>query len=432
VPETGTHTQSSPDPPKPESRFGSRQGLVALGLLLGLNLLNYLDRYILPGAQPLIQRDLGVGDEKMGALTTALFIAYMCTAPLTGWLGDRFPRKPLIVAGATLWSVATLYTYFVHDYGSLYFRHALVGVGEATFGIFAPAVLADYFPPRQRNRILSIFYLAIPVGAALGYLTGGVLGSIYGWRVPFFVGAIPGLLLAAAYALFGKEPIRGGSDGITKTQPKPSFDESIANLLHLFRNPGYMFATLGMAMMVFAMGGISTWIPTFLHRFAAMDVGKAGTYLGAITAIDGLAGTLVGGWLAQRWLRTQSRALYLLSAWSVILTVPFAGLVFFGPAPLAVPMLFLAEFFLFLNTGPLNAAIVNSVSPAVRSSALALNLFVIHLLGDTFSPKIIGAISDRTNMRLGLGLTLVTLIVSGILLFAGSAFAPRLREAEPS
>ena len=404
--------------------------LIALVLLTALNLLNYIDRYILPGVQPLIQADFHATDEQMGALTTALFITYMLTAPCTGWLGDRFSRKPLIVAGAVLWSLATLFTYWVHDYWSLYFRHALVGVGEATFGIFAPAVISDFFSPRDRNRILSVFYLAIPVGAALGYLIGGQLGSRYGWRTPFFVGAIPGLLIAGAYWLFATEPARGGSEADRETIARPTTAAMYQNFLGLFRNPGFLCATLGMAMMVFTLGGISTWMPTFLNRFAGMSVGKAGTILGAITVVDGLAGTAIGGWLAQRWLRRDHRALYLLSAWSMILTLPLAALVFFGPPAWSIPALFAAEFFLFLNTGPLNAAICNSVSSGVRSSAIALNLFLIHMLGDTFSPQIIGHISGmaNSNLRIGLGLTLVTLILSGVLLFAGARYAPRLEE----
>jgi len=403
----------------------ARAALIALVLLTGLNLLNYIDRYILPGAQPLIQAEFKVSDERMGALTTALFVTYMLTAPFTGWLGDRFRRKPLIVAGAVLWSLATLVTYWVHDYWSLYFRHALVGVGEASFGIFAPAVISDFYPARERNRILSIFYLAIPVGAALGYLVGGQLGERFGWRMPFFVGAIPGLVIAGLYGLMATEPVRGGSEA-QEVKARPVAGELFTNFLGLFRNPGYLCATLGMAMLVFTMGGISTWMPTFLNRFAGMGVGKAGTILGAITVVDGLAGTAIGGWVAQRWLRRDHRALYLLSAWSVILTLPLAGLVFFGPAKWSIPALFAAEFFLFLNTGPLNAAICNSVSAAVRSSAIALELFLIHMLGDTFSPTIIGRIADVSSLRMGLGLTLVTLILSGVLLFAGARFAPRL------
>ncbi len=165
---------------------------IALALLTALNLLNYTDRYVLAGAQPLIQRAFHVDDERVGALTFAFFITYMLAAPLTGWLGDRFPRKPLIIAGALLWSLLTLLTAFVHTFGELYLRHALVGIGEASFCIFAPALLSDYWPPAQRNRILTIFYLSLPIGAALGYILGGTLGQTYGWRAPFYVAAVPG------------------------------------------------------------------------------------------------------------------------------------------------------------------------------------------------------------------------------------------------
>ena len=397
--------------------------LGTLVLLVGLNLLNYIDRYILPGAQPLIQREFHSTDQQMGALTTALFVFYMLAAPLTGWLGDRYRRKPLIIAGAILWSVATLGTAWVHSYWTLYARHALVGVGEATFGIFAPAVLADFYPERDRNRILSIFYLAIPVGAALGYLAGGELGTMWGWRAPFFLCAVPGLAIAALYGWIGREPVRGASDHI-----RPTADR--ATVMGLFRNPAFLTATLGLATLTFAMGGISAWVPTFLHRNAGLSVANASLTVSAITVVDGLAGTLVGGWVAQRWLRTNYRALYLLSFWSVALTLPCGALVFFGPRTWAIPALFAAEFFLFLNTGPLNAAIVNSVSAPVRATAISFNLFCIHFFGDSFSPQIIGAISDRTkSLRLGLGATLVFLVISCVILRAGARFAPPLEEA---
>jgi MFS family permease len=398
--------------------------VATLVLLIGLNLLNYIDRYILPGEVTLIQREYGWNDQRMGALTTAMFIVYMFAAPMTGWLGDRFRRKPLIIAGAVLWSLATLGTAWVHDYWSFYIRHALVGVGEATFGIFAPAVLADFYPEGDRNRILSIFYLAIPVGAALGYLAGGEMGSRLGWRAPFFLCAIPGLAIAGLYGWIGQEPERGASDHV-----RPTADRT--TVLGLFRNPAFLTGTFGLATLTFAMGGISAWVPKFLERFAGLSVGNASLTVGAITVVDGILGTLVGGWIAQRWLRTNYRALYLLSFWSVALTLPFGMLVFFGPRAWAIPALFAAEFFLFLNTGPLNAAIVNSVSAPVRATAVSFNLFCIHCFGDTFSPTIIGAISDRSNLRIGLGATLIFLVISASILWFGSRFAPPLGQDEP-
>lgn len=393
-------------------------------LLLGLNLLNYIDRYILPGEVTLIQREFHSTDQQMGLLTTALFVTYMLVAPLTGWLGDRFSRKPLIIGGAILWSVATLATAWVHDYWSLFIRHALVGVGEATFGIFAPAVIADFYSERDRNRVLSIFYLAIPVGAALGYVAGGKLGSMWGWREPFYLCAIPGLVVALLYGFVGREPARGASDHIKATVCRSTF-------FGLFRNPAYLAATFGLAALTFAMGGISNWVPTFLHRFAGQSVSEASLTVGAITVIDGIAGTIAGGWIAQYWLRTNHRALYLVSFWSVALTLPCGALVFFGPPSWAVPSLFAAEFFLFLNTGPLNTAIVNAVSAPVRATAIGLNLFIIHCFGDTFSPTIIGSISDATgSLRIALGFTLISLIVSCVILLAGSRVAPQLDESE--
>ena len=270
---------------------------VALTLLTALNLLNYMDRYILAGVQPLVQQYFHLNDERIGALTFAFFITYMFAAPMTGWLGDRFPRKPLILAGALLWSLLTLSTATVHDYHELYLRHALVGIGEASFGIYAPALLSDYWPPEQRNRILTIFYLSLPVGAALGYILGGTLGQAYGWRVPFYVAALPGLLLVVLVWALMQEPARGASEHDAPARLDPR--RYRAMLMALTRNPAYWTATLGMAMMVFSLGGISVWMPTFLFRHGNYSLAAASQILGGITVVDGIAGTWLGGWLAQ-------------------------------------------------------------------------------------------------------------------------------------
>ena len=395
-----------------------RTAALALFLLTALNLFNYVDRYILFGVQPLIQKEFAANDARMGLLTTVFFFVYMFVAPLTGWMGDHFPRKPLIIAGALLWSIATLFTAWVHDYETLLIRHAIVGIGEATFSIFAPALLADFYPEADRNRILSIFYVTIPLGGALGYLTGGVLGQHYGWRTPFFIAALPGALIALGF-LFVREPQRGSADSLA-----PSLNRT--TLSGLIRNPAFWCATLGLAMWTFAVGGISTWYPTFLVRFGSMSVAQAGTVAGALTVVCGLLGTIIGGWVAQRWQRRNHRALYLLSAWGSILAIPFAAAVFFGRPSFFIAGAFLAEFFLFLGTGPLNAAIVNSVAAPIRATAISVNLFVIHSLGDAFSPHLIGRISDATNLRIGLGVTLITLAASGAILFRGARYAPIL------
>ena len=421
---------SGPSRPKQRSlQLASPRGaLVALALLTALNLLNYIDRYVLPGVQPLIQLEFKLDDAQIGRLTTAFFLVYMFAAPMTGWLGDRYRRKPLIIAGALFWSALTLLTALVHTYNELLFRHAIVGIGEASFGIFAPALLADYYAEADRNRVLTIFYTAIPLGAALGYLIGGTVGGEYGWRTPFYVAAAPGLLVAVLLWIFLREPARGALD---KTVGALDSGQPFLSTLNggLLRNPAYVLATLGMALMTFSLGGISIWMPTFLNRYGGYSLGQAGFTLGAVTAVTGIFGTAVGGLLAQRWLRTNYRALYLLSAWSMLLGIPGAMLAFFGPHAVILPAIFVAQFALFLNTGPLNAAIVNSVPAAIRATAIAVELFVIHALGDVPSPQIIGWVSDHSNLRVGLAVTLLAMAGSAGTLFAGSRYAPRMAAA---
>ncbi len=396
----------------------------ALVLLTALNFVNYIDRYILPGVQEQVKGEFHVSDAALGSLTFWFFLTYMLAAPATGWLGDRFPRKPLIVGCALLISAVNIFTGTVHAFDSLLLRHAVLGIGEASFGIFAPALLADFYPEDDRNRILTIFYTAIPVGAALGYLIGEIVGSHFGWRMPFYVSAVPGFLIAGLIFFLMREPRRGASDA--KPEPevgKKRVRDAKAHVFSLLTNGPYLYATLGMAAITFSLGGISAWMPSFLQR-SGFSASTVGITLGGITAGAGLGGTAFGGWLAQRWLRTNHSALYLVSAWSALLTVPFGVVCFFGPRVTMLPALGMAMFCIFLGTGPLNAAIVNAVPAAVRATAIAMELFLIHALGDTPSPRLIGMVSDHSTLGTGLGLTLVTMLIATVLLFLGARSAP--------
>lgn len=421
---------------------------MALVLLTALNFVNYIDRYILPGVQEQVKGEFHVSDAQIGSLTFWFFLTYMLAAPATGWLGDRLARKPLIVGCALLISGINVLTGMVHAFDSLLLRHAVLGIGEASLGIYAPAMLSDFYPEKDRNRVLTIFYTAIPVGAALGYLIGEVVGAHFGWRMPFYVSAVPGLLIAVLIFFLLREPRRGESDRGASRQR----DEAISAEIHaeiaeasnpirrlwdviktvwrtLGRNPPYLYATLGMAAITFSLGGISAWMPSFLQR-SGFSPNTVGLTLGGITAATGLGGTAIGGWLAQIWLRTNHRALYLISAWSALLCVPFGVLCFFGPRATMLPALGAAMFCIFLGTGPLNAAIVNAVPAALRATAIAVELLLIHALGDTPSPRLIGMVSDHSTLGTGLGLTLVTMVIATALLFLGARSAPPLDMAE--
>lgn len=392
----------------------------ALVLLTAMNFVNFIDRYILPGVQELVKKEFSLSDERVGALTFWFFVTYMCAAPLTGWLGDHFPRKPLIILSALLMSGMNLFTATVHSYLALNLRHAALGVAEASFSIYAPALLADFYEPDQRNRVLTIFYTAIPVGAAFGFALGGALGGRFGWRVPFYVSAAPGILVAMLIWIFVKEPKRGETDDALAGKKKSKGGSFSALFVGLAKNPQYLYATFGMAMVVFSLGGISAWVPSFLQRVGGYSSGAAGLIVGAVTVLGGLGGTAVGGWIAQLWLKRNKQALYLISAWSALLTVPPAVMCFFGPKWAMIPGLALAQFFIFLGNGPLNTAIVNSVNGTIRATAIAMELFLIHALGDAPSPRLIGLVSDHSTLSTGLGVTLITMVVAAGLLFLGA------------
>ena len=402
---------------------------LALVLLTALNFVNYIDRYILPGVQEQVKGDFHITDEQIGTLTLYFMLAYMLSSPITGWLGDRFPRKPMIVVAALFWSTINLLTATVHSYDSLNIRHAALGIGEASFGIFAPAMLADFYPADQRNRVLTIFNIAVPVGAALGYLIGGTVGQHFGWRTSFTVSAVPGIIIALLIAFFMKEPQRGGSN-----DEKAKLEKG--TVLTLLRNPAYLCSIGGYAAVTFTLGGISWWMPSFLQRVDGRSQQSAGFIMGAITVVAGLLGTILGGTLAQKWSKTNPAALYLVPAWGALLALPPALVCFFGPQlfgtrALTLPSLAIAIFLIFLGSGPVNAATINAVQPNVRATALAGQLLLIHLLGDAPSPRIIGAISDRSNLSDGLGATLITLVLAGFIFFLGARYAkPLAHEVE--
>ena len=392
---------------------------VALVLLTAMNFVNYLDRYILPAVQEQVKGEFHLTDNQIGSLTLWFFVAYVLSSPLTGWLGDRFPRKPMIVAAALGIAAMNFFTASVHSYMSLNYRHAALGVVEASFGVFAPALLADFYAEDQRNRVLTIFNVAIPVGAALGVVLGGVIGHNFGWRMSFVASAIPGLAIGLLILFMMKEPQRDAAAHV-----KTKVDKG--GVLSLATNGAYLCAILGYAAVTFSLGGISWWMVSFLQRMNGMPQDTASTVMGGIIVVCGLGGTVTGGVWAQRWSKKTPKALYYVPAISAALTVAPALLTFFGPKSLTLPSLGVAVFFIFLGTGPVNAATLNAVPANLRAAAMAGQLFTIHVLGDAFSPKLIGIVSDHSNLRLGLGCTLVTMVVAAVIFFMGAKYAPKL------
>jgi MFS family permease len=390
---------------------------LALALLTALNLLNYIDRSVLFAVQDMVKTEFHRSDLDFGFLTSVFFIFYMCAAPFMGPLSLRFSRKAVIIAGALIWSVATLLTAITKNFDELLIRHTLVGIGEASFVILSPTFVADMFPEEKRGRVMGIFYLAIPVGTGLGYLLGGLMGPRYGWRAPFYVGAAPGIFLALLLLLIPEPPLGQFDDALHKAPERDT-------LKGLARNPAFLTATFGMAMMTFALGGLQVWMPTFLHRVHGYTLGQAGLLFGLSTMVNGLVASVLGGWISDRLLRRTAGAHYLVSAVSLGLGIPAMCVALFASGRLMIAGIFLAEFLLLLNTGPLNAAIINSVGPHVRAMALAVNIFIFHLLGDVPSASLIGYLSDHYSLQLAFIAPVITITISSAILFYGMKFAP--------
>jgi MFS family permease len=397
----------------------ARLGTRALVVLTLINMFNYIDRYIVPPLFESLKKDPAMGhpsDERLGLLMTAFLVVYMLTSPLFGALGDRMPRLRLIAFGVAAWSLATTMGGLVGSFAMLFVARAAVGVGEAAYGTISPAVLADYFAPDRRGRVMAVFFCAIPVGSALGYVLGGLVDANFGWRAAFFVAGVPGILLALV-ALTVKDPPRGASEG---APAGPAAGQSkLASTLKAYgtlaRNRQYVRTCAGLAAYTFALGGIVAWLPSFFERVRDVPHAQASSVPGAILVVTGLVGTFGGGWLGDRLLRRNRQAYLLVSGIATLAAVPFAILVFTAPSPAVFwSATVVAEILLFASTGPISAVTVNLVPPAMRATAMAAQIFVIHLLGDVPSPWLIGRISDGSSLATGVLVVPVAVLVAGV------------------
>jgi MFS family permease len=385
-----------------------------LFILTGLNLFNYLDRYVFSAVLTPLQKDLGINDGQAGRLVTAFMIGYFVTSPVFGWLGDRCSRKWLIAAGIFVWSLGTILTGFAATFAMMIAFRALVGLGEASYATISPSLISDSYAPAKRNNALTIFYVAIPVGAALGTIIGGIIAAKWGWRHAFIWAGAPGLFLALVMLPFA-ELKRGQAEGETE---QAASRPSVRDIVNLIRIPDFVLVVFGYTAYTFALGAFAIWGPTFLHRTHGVAVEQAATFFGAVLVVAGLVGTLLGGFAATAW-QKRNRAGY---AWtlglSVLVAVPLAfGAFTAGSTFWSMSFLAAAMFFLFLPTGPVNTLILETAPVNLRASAMAVSIFMIHLFGDMWSPEIVGRLADAFggNLQKAVLILPVALIVASVL-----------------
>ncbi|HEU5193370.1 MAG TPA: MFS transporter [Methylomirabilota bacterium] len=396
----------------------SRSPRVMLGALTALNGLNYLDRYVAAATLPLILAGLSISDAQGGLLQSLFITVYALVCPVAGWLGDRQPRLRLAAIGVFVWSAATFASGLAPTYGWLLLARAVIGAGEASYAVVTPSLLSDCYPAERRARMLSIFYAALPIGSALGYILGGKIGEAYGWREAFFVAGAPGAALAFVLLLL-QEPRRGAMD--TPGAPPPRAPSLRASFRELARRRSYGVNTAAQIIYTFAMGGLATWMPTYFVRERGLGLAAASATFGLILVVAGFVGTLAGGRVASVVARRRPGADFVVSGWSLVGSIVFTCLAVLAPEPTVFwPAMFVTLVLLFFNVGPLNAAMANVLPAELRATGFAITTMLIHLLGDAASPTIIGIVSDRVGLKLPVLVTGCLLGVSGIVLLAGA------------
>lgn len=381
-----------------------------LSILTGLNLLNYLDRFVLNAVRTPLANDFHINYGDSGRTVTAFMLGYFLTSPFFGYLGDRLSRKWLIAFGIFVWSLGTLLTGFATDFGMLLSYRVLVGLGEASYATISPSLISDSFTATKRNNALTIFYVAIPVGSALGYLLGGAVSAHWGWRYAFIWAGIPGVLLALVLLPF-KEPERGQAElptGESVTKPK------LSDHLSLLKNPDYQLVVWGYVAYTFALGAFAFWGPTFLEKIHNLSTARADSFFGSVLVVSGLVATLLGGFTASAWRRRNPAGYAWLLSISVLLAVPVAFAAFLSSnTALTMSLLAAAMFLLFLPTGPVNTLIIETVPVNLRASAMALSIFMIHLFGDMWSPEAVGRVADHLDLRRAVMILPLALVVGG-------------------
>jgi MFS family permease len=408
-----------------------------LALLLAVNLLNYIDRSNLAAVVTRIRAhffaapadpaggfaanlmnwmhdSFGLTPERalIGSLGTAFMVSYMITAPVFARLAERYSRWRLVGVGVILWSLASAASGLSGEprlgwtFGALFLTRCCVGIGEGAYGPVAPTMIADLYPVQNRGYVLAWFYTAIPVGSALGYLLGGLAADRLSWPWAFYLVLPPGLVLGLL-CFFMREAPLGQADAIQAPRPRAR------DYIVLVRTPSYVLNTLGMAAMTFAIGGMAFWMPDYIHDYRQVpNLERVNLVFGAIVLVTGLVATLLGGFVGDALRRRFPGSYFLISAAAMFSAFPLTLAVLVVAFPWAWGLLFLACFCLFFNTGPTNTILANVTHPSIRSMGFAVNIFIIHALGDVPSPLLIGLVADAW------GMTRAFLVVSGAILAA--------------
>lgn len=372
---------------------GGPYAYYVLGVLFVVYIFNFIDRQILAILLQPIKEDLKVSDTAMGFLTGFAFALFYTFAGLPlARIADRWVRRSLIAISLATWSLMTAVSGLARGFTDLAIARIGVGIGEAGATPPAHSLIADYFPPEKRATAFAIYASGIYVGVGLGFWLGGWINDNYGWRMAFFVVGLPGVLMALIVRFTVREPPRGLSDhhvGGTREYTMREVWRFFAAL------PAGRNISLAGAFHAFVGYGLGAWLPAFFVRLHHMTPGTLGGWLSWITALGGVIGAFAGGWIADRWVRSNPRARAYVGMWGAVLTIPFVCIsLLLGDTQLALLSYLPATIFSTLWLGPAIAVVQELVPPPMRATASAVFLFIVNIIGLGAGPQVIGILND--------------------------------------
>lgn len=377
-----------------------------------VNLLNYFDRYIVQAVEPTLTAEFALSNTEAGYLVSAFVLGYFVFSPIFGFLGDRFDRRRVMAAGLLAWSAATALTSYATGILSFVIARVLVGVGEACYGALVPVYLKGRISDTVGlNRALSFFYIAIPVGSALGYVAGGQIAAVYGWRTLFLFAAVPGAILAFGFLMLSGEGLEPATNRADSAGMLSGLARITASPLLVLLIAGYVFNT-------FALNGIAAFVVRH-GTSVGLSESEASTYFGIILVLTGLLGTLGGGMLASRiagGAKNSDSSLLRFVTYSTIAAVPFLGACFLATSyELFLTGCACAELLIFAGVAPLNSLIVARAPSGYEAFTQGVTIFAIQLFGGFLGPVVIGGLADLTgSLAQALQGTTAALLLSGL------------------
>jgi MFS transporter, Spinster family, sphingosine-1-phosphate transporter len=385
----------------------SSQQRMMLFTLMAINFFNYLDRQVVFPMFGYIKEEFQLSDLELGLLGTAFLLTHSLASLPLGFLADRYSRKAIISLSVFVWSFASFFSGLARTFHQLLFARSVVGLGEAGYAPAASAMITDNFAQDFRGQAQGIFNIGMLLGGTLGAMLGGLIAHYLSWRLAFFIVSVPGLFLA--YLVTRLDDRRPEHD-----------DASQVSTWVLFRNPAYLWMIMSGILTSFAAGGLIAWGVEFLSRYKGYNIRDASLFLGSIYLVAGVSGVIVGSWLADRLHRSTRLGRSLLISISLVVSFPFVylGLQDIGQGHLFLVLFFVGIFLTSFYHGPQIVVMHDIVPKRLRASSVAIYFLIVHLLGDTTAPAVVGMISDEYDLKSGLELA-----TSGILL-AGLSYLP--------